>query len=72
MRVSVILPAAGLGTRMTPGHTSHTSPKQFLELAGTPILIRTLRTFAEVPEVTAMIVAAVSYTHLECLPGRAG
>ena len=66
MRVFVILPAAGLGTRMTPGHTSHTAPKQFLELAGTPILIRTLRAFAEVPEVSALIVA-VRATEMERL-----
>ncbi|HEX4065586.1 MAG TPA: 2-C-methyl-D-erythritol 4-phosphate cytidylyltransferase [Acidobacteriaceae bacterium] len=66
MRVSVILPAAGLGTRMTPGHTSHGAPKQFLELAGTPILIRTLRAFAAIPEVTELIVA-VRTTEMERL-----
>ncbi len=66
MRVFVILPAAGVGTRMTPGHTSHAAPKQFLELAGTPILIRTLQAFAAVPEVTAMIVA-VRATEMERL-----
>jgi len=57
MRVFVILPAAGLGTRMSAGHSSITSPKQFLELAGVPILIHTLRAFAEVPRVAAMYVA---------------
>ena len=57
MRVFVILPAAGLGTRMTAGHTSSAAPKQFLELAGVPILIHTLRAFADVPRVTAMYVA---------------
>jgi len=57
MRVYVILPAAGLGTRMTAGHSSLTAPKQFLELAGVPILIHTLRAFADVPQVTAMYVA---------------
>ena len=56
MRVFVILPAAGLGTRMAAGHTS-LAPKQFLELAGVPILIHTLRAFAEVPQVSAMYVA---------------
>lgn len=66
MRVSVILPAAGLGTRMTPGHTSHAAPKQFLELAGTPILIRTLRAFAAVSAVTELIVA-VRATEMERL-----
>lgn len=57
MRVFVILPAAGLGTRMTAGHSSLTAPKQFLELAGVPILIHTLRAFAEVQRVSAMYVA---------------
>jgi 2-C-methyl-D-erythritol 4-phosphate cytidylyltransferase len=57
MRVFVILPAAGLGTRMAAGHSVSTAPKQFLELAGVPVLIHTLRAFAEVPEVAAMYVA---------------
>ena len=57
MRVFVILPAAGLGTRMSAGHPSITAPKQFLELAGVPILIHTLRAFAEVPRVVATYVA---------------
>jgi len=51
---------------MTPGHTSHGAPKQFLELAGTPILIRTLRAFAAVAEVTELIVA-VRTTEMERL-----
>ncbi|MBV8629448.1 MAG: 2-C-methyl-D-erythritol 4-phosphate cytidylyltransferase [Silvibacterium sp.] len=57
MQVFVILPAAGLGTRMSAGHSSITAPKQFLELAGVPVLIHTLRAFAEVPRVAAMYVA---------------
>jgi len=57
MRVFVILPAAGLGTRMAAGHMSSAAPKQFLELAGVPILIHTLRAFAEVSRVSAMYVA---------------
>lgn len=48
------MPAAGLGTRMAPlaapGKKSVPS-KQFTELAGTPILIHTLRKFAAVPRV---------------------
>ena len=40
MQVTVILPAAGVGTRMAPGHSTQTAPKQFQELAGKPILIR--------------------------------
>ena len=57
MRVFVILPAAGLGTRMAPGHTPSSAPKQFLELGGVPILIHSLRAFAAAPQVAEMIVA---------------
>jgi 2-C-methyl-D-erythritol 4-phosphate cytidylyltransferase len=57
MRAFVILPAAGLGTRMTAGHSTSAAPKQFLELAGTPVLIHTLRAFATVPTVEALFVA---------------
>jgi 2-C-methyl-D-erythritol 4-phosphate cytidylyltransferase len=66
MRVSVILPAAGVGTRMAPGHATQAAPKQFLELAGTPILIRTLRAFAEIPEIKQLVVA-VRATEMERL-----
>jgi len=57
MRVFVILPAAGLGTRMKPGHSPSPAPKQFLELRGVPVLIHTLRAFAAVPQVTEICVA---------------
>ncbi|QNI34963.1 2-C-methyl-D-erythritol 4-phosphate cytidylyltransferase [Alloacidobacterium dinghuense] len=60
MRVFVILPAAGLGTRMAVGHHAPSAPKQFLELAGVPILIHSLRAFAQVPQVSAMYVAVRS------------
>lgn len=61
MKVAVIIPAAGLGTRMAPVSSAkdprpHLS-KQFTELAGTPILIHTLRRFAAVAEVSEMWVA---------------
>lgn len=60
MKVFVILPAAGLGTRMAPlaapGKKSAPS-KQFTELAGTPILIHTLRQFAAVSRVSEIWVA---------------
>jgi 2-C-methyl-D-erythritol 4-phosphate cytidylyltransferase len=69
MRVFVILPAAGLGTRMAPGHAAHTAPKQFLELAGVPILIHTLRAFAVVPEVFSVVVA-VRATEMERLSAQ--
>jgi 2-C-methyl-D-erythritol 4-phosphate cytidylyltransferase/2-C-methyl-D-erythritol 2,4-cyclodiphosphate synthase len=39
-KAGVIIPAAGFGTRM-----QSTLPKQFLELAGEPILLRTIKTF---------------------------
>ncbi len=57
MRVFVILPAAGLGTRMAAGHVAPSAPKQFLTLAGTPILIHSLRAFTTLPEVTGVTVA---------------
>jgi 2-C-methyl-D-erythritol 4-phosphate cytidylyltransferase len=67
MKVIVIIPAAGLGTRMAPvpsalstaGKDSkkpHPS-KQFTELGGTPILIHTLRKFAGVPAISEIWVA---------------
>jgi 2-C-methyl-D-erythritol 4-phosphate cytidylyltransferase len=61
MKVFVIIPAAGLGTRMAPVSSArdmklHLS-KQFSELAGTPILIHTLRRFAAVQEVSDIWVA---------------
>jgi 2-C-methyl-D-erythritol 4-phosphate cytidylyltransferase len=61
MRVFVILPAAGLGTRMAAGLASGNAtpgaPKQFLELRGTPILIHTLRAFMTLPSVAAVYIA---------------
>jgi 2-C-methyl-D-erythritol 4-phosphate cytidylyltransferase len=58
MKVIVIIPAAGLGTRMSalaPGERSKS--KQFLELQGTPILLLTLRKFANNPHVDEIVVA---------------
>jgi 2-C-methyl-D-erythritol 4-phosphate cytidylyltransferase len=52
MQVFVILPAAGLGTRM-----AGSQPKQFLALNGLPILVHSLRAFAAVERVTAIYVA---------------
>lgn len=52
MQVFVILPAAGLGTRM-----AGREPKQFLALAGVPILVHSLRAFAAAPRVTSIHVA---------------
>ena len=62
MKVVVIIPAAGLGTRMAAmpsGAQKHKTPpsKQFTELGGTPILIHTLRKFAAVDAVTEIWIA---------------
>jgi 2-C-methyl-D-erythritol 4-phosphate cytidylyltransferase len=63
MKVVVIIPAAGLGTRMAPmpgaqGKQKKTPPsKQFTELGGTPILIHTLRRFAAVEAVSEIWIA---------------
>jgi 2-C-methyl-D-erythritol 4-phosphate cytidylyltransferase len=51
-RITAILPAAGLGTRM-----GAETPKQFLELDGVPIAILSLRRIAACPLVTQIIVA---------------
>lgn len=52
MKVSVILPAAGLGTRM-----GKTAKKQFLQLEGAPILVHTLRRFSGIESIGEIIVA---------------
>jgi 2-C-methyl-D-erythritol 4-phosphate cytidylyltransferase len=59
MKVVVIIPAAGLGTRMTPmgGSKGKTPSKQFSELGGTPILIHTLRKFAAGERIAEIVVA---------------
>jgi len=51
-RVTAILPAAGLGTRM-----GAETPKQFLSLDGVPVLLFTLRRLAACPAITDFIVA---------------
>ena len=51
-RVTAILPAAGLGTRM-----GAETPKQFLELDGVPVLIFTLRRLAACPAITDFVIA---------------
>jgi 2-C-methyl-D-erythritol 4-phosphate cytidylyltransferase len=76
MKVVVIIPAAGLGTRMAPVPSAPVpgvqvsagkdtkdkdkkphSSKQFTDLAGTPILVHTLRKFASVEAVSEIWVA---------------
>ncbi len=65
MKITVIIPAAGLGTRMAvAGSAGKTATrgkaapsKQFTELAGVPVIIRTLRAFVDVPQVNEIYVA---------------
>jgi len=76
MKVIVIIPAAGLGTRMAPvpsakdaaTRKSHPS-KQFTELGGTPILIHTLRKFAAVDAVGEIWIA-LRENEIEGVRGR--
>lgn len=60
MKTAVILPAAGLGTRMQRGvaaETSGISRKQFMLLEGLPILVHTVRKFVASPLVNDIVVA---------------
>ena len=60
MSVFVILPAAGIGTRMaasTPGGNLKAAPKQFLQLKGLPILMHSLRAFLAVPRISSIYVS---------------
>ncbi len=59
MKVSVIIPAAGLGTRMGRGapEKEGISRKQFMLLNGSPILVHTIRKFVSSPLVTEIVVA---------------
>ena len=51
-RAAAIIPAAGSGTRMNTA-----SPKQYLELAGTPVLVHTVLPFTRCPFIDQIIVA---------------
>lgn len=59
MKISVILPAAGLGTRMGRPQPEKfgTSRKQFMLLDGSPILLHTIRKFVSSPVITDIVVA---------------
>ncbi|MCI5120899.1 MAG: hypothetical protein D3908_06890, partial [Candidatus Electrothrix sp. AUS4] len=48
--VAAIIPAAGFGSRMGAD-----VPKQFLELAGEPVLVRTLRIFLAHPAIQCIM-----------------
>ncbi len=58
-KVTVILPAAGLGTRMGQSHPERTgtSRKQFMLLDSSPILLHTIRKFVAAPSVGEIVVA---------------
>jgi 2-C-methyl-D-erythritol 4-phosphate cytidylyltransferase len=62
MKVAVILPAAGLGTRMgkATAEKAGTSRKQFMLLEGSPILIHTVRKFVASDRVGEIVVAVRS------------
>ena len=55
MIAGVIIPAAGQGTRM-----GGREPKQFLDLDGMPILIRTVDAFLTIDEIHNLVVAAAA------------
>jgi len=58
MKVIVVIPAAGLGTRMAAAHGGpRDKSKQFFELQGTPILVHTLRKFAKCDAVGEIVLA---------------
>lgn len=59
MKVAVLLPAAGLGTRMgrTSAETAGTSRKQFMLLEGSPILQHTVQKFAASARVHEIVIA---------------
>lgn len=59
MKVSVIIPAAGMGTRMArlQPEKAGAGRKQFLLLDGSPILIHTLRKFVTCSSVREIVVA---------------
>lgn len=59
MKIAVIVPAAGLGTRMgkASAEKTGTSRKQFMLLDGSPILLHTIRKFAASSRVSDIVVA---------------
>ena len=59
MKVAVIVPAAGLGTRMgrSSAEKTGTSRKQFMLLEGSPIMLHTVRKFAASGRVDKIVVA---------------
>ena len=72
MRVFVILPAAGMGTRMNVGPQQGTdkpvAAKQFVTVGGVPVLVHSLRAFTGVARVAEVLVA-VRATEVERVTG---
>ena len=64
MKAVAIIPAAGIGTRMRSA-----SPKQFLTLEGSPIIVHTLRKFVQCKHIHKIIVPLrkSDVAHLESL-----
>ena len=56
MKVVAIIPAAGLGTRMSGGHVGSPS-KQFFSLKGEPVLSHTVRRFLSIPRIASAVIA---------------
>jgi 2-C-methyl-D-erythritol 4-phosphate cytidylyltransferase len=73
MKIAVILPAAGLGTRMgkSSAERTGTSRKQFMLLEGSPILMHTVRKFAA-SDLVSEIVVAVRAEDLEWVGAMLG
>lgn len=60
MKVWVIIPAAGLGTRMTGAlAAANSAPKQFADLRGVPIIVHTIRAFAKCDSVHRIVIATL-------------
>ena len=78
MRVYVILPAAGIGTRMSAGLSAGAekpvAAKQFLTIGGVPVLVHCLRTIVGVGRVEQVLVAvrAAELARVTELVGRFG
>lgn len=53
MKTGVIIAAAGAGTRMGRGE-----PKQFIDIGGIPMLVRSARIFRDITEICGMIVTS--------------
>lgn len=58
VRTTVIIPAAGSGTRF-----GAPQPKQFISLAGVPILVHTLQVIEQTAAVQSIIIAATANFH---------